>query len=60
LGDTGNRASELLDLTYPMSELFTHSLSLYFHVQYFVGYGESLLYYNQRSSTVRVGFSLFR
>jgi outer membrane phospholipase A len=60
LGDTGNRASELLDLTYPLNRIFTGSLSLYLHVQYFIGYGESLLYYNERSSTVRFGFSLFR
>jgi len=29
-------------------------------VQYFDGYGESLLEYNQHSSTVRAGFSLVR
>jgi outer membrane phospholipase A len=60
LGDSGNKASELLDLTYPLNRVFTGSLSFYFHVQYFIGYGESLLYYKERSSTVRVGISLFR
>jgi outer membrane phospholipase A len=28
--------------------------------QYFTGYGESLLLYNQRSDAFRVGFALYR
>lgn len=33
---------------------------LYFHVQYFDGYGESLLQYQEESRTVRAGVSLVR
>jgi len=47
------------DLTLPMrARLF--DFASYFMVQYFDGYGESLLLYNQHSSTVRAGFSLVR
>lgn len=60
VGDDLNRGSLTLDLTYPLSRLGTRSFSLYAHVQYFIGYGESLLYYNQRSDAIRLGFSLWR
>lgn len=60
LGDTGDRGSLQLDLTYPMMTLFSRSLSVYLHAQYFTGYGESLLLYNERSSIFRLGFALYR
>lgn len=60
LGDQADRGSLQLDLTYPMMSLLSHSFSLYLHAQYFTGYGESLLLYNERSSIFRVGFSLYR
>lgn len=60
LGDEGDRGSIQLDLTYPMMTLLSGSFSLYLHAQYFTGYGESLLLYNERSSAFRVGFSLYR
>jgi outer membrane phospholipase A len=34
------------------------NLGLYLSAQYFLGYGESLLYYNERSSAFRLGFAL--
>ncbi|MGA3143572.1 MAG: phospholipase A [Verrucomicrobiota bacterium] len=55
----GNHESLQLDLTYPTMRLFG-SFSLYLDVQYFTGYGESLLGYNKKSDELRAGFSLFR
>ena len=59
MGKDGDHRSVQLDLTYPTMEIFG-SFSLYLDVQYFTGYGESLLGYNQKSSQLRVGFALFR
>ena len=47
-------------LSYPLWAIPALSASTYFYAQYFTGYGESLLSYNQRSSIFRAGFSLFR
>jgi outer membrane phospholipase A len=59
MGRDGNHGSVQLDLTYPTMRFFG-SFSLYLDVQYFTGYGESLLGYNQKSDQLRVGFALFR
>ena len=59
LGEHFDKGSMQFDLTLPLrSRLF--DFASYFMVQYFDGYGESLLEYNQHSSTVRAGFSLVR
>jgi outer membrane phospholipase A len=60
LGDEAGRGSLQLDLTYPMMRLLSGSFSLYLQAQYFTGYGESLLLYDQRSDAFRAGFALFR
>lgn len=60
MGDDWNRGSIQLDLTYPMMKLLSGSFSMYLHAQYFNGYGESLLLYNRRGDSWRVGFSFFR
>jgi phospholipase A1/A2 len=59
MGKDGNHQSAQLDLTYPTMKFFG-SFSLYLDVQYFTGYGESLLGYNKKSDELRVGFALFR
>jgi len=59
LGEHFNKGSMQFDLTLPMRSRLIDFAS-YFMVQYFDGYGESLLEYNQHSSTVRAGFSLVR
>ena len=59
-GKEFDRGSAQVDLTYPLHNLLSRSLSFYLQAQYFNGYGESLLYYNQRSETWRVGIGLFR
>ena len=49
-----------LDLTYPLMRLLGDSFTLYLQAQYFSGYGESLLRYNEHSSSFRIGLALYR
>lgn len=58
VGDRFDRASLLLDLAIP---LYGRKVPLtpYLYFQYFVGYGESLLFYKERETFFRVGFALF-
>ncbi len=63
VGSGFNRGSLQLDLTCPVSNLpllERSGLDLCLDVQYFVGYGDSLLTYNQSSSIIRFGISLIR
>lgn len=60
LGKDGNHESLQLDFTYPLMGFFPRSFSLYLHVQYYTGFGESLLRYNERDTSLRAGFSLTR
>jgi outer membrane phospholipase A len=60
LGDDANRGSLQLDLSYPLMRFLYGNVGLYLYAQYFLGYGESLLRYNERSSAFRFGFGLFR
>ena len=60
VGDAWDRGSLQLDLTYPLMNLLGGNLPVYLHLQYFWGYGETLLRYNDRTSSFRAGFSLFR
>lgn len=59
-GKDFDRGSAQVDVTYPLHNLLSRSFSLYLQAQYFNGYGESLLYYNQRSEIWRVGIGLYR
>ena len=60
VGDDFDRGSLQLDLTYPMWKLPVLRSSVFLQAQYFTGYGESLLRYNERSDVFRAGFALFR
>ena len=60
VGDDFDRGSLQLDLTYPMWKLPVLRSSVFLQAQYFTGYGESLLRYNERSDIFRAGFALFR
>jgi outer membrane phospholipase A len=63
-GRLGNDSFDLgslqLDLSFPIRQLSGKNLDVYFHTQYFTGFGESLLLYNQHDSTYRFGISLVR
>lgn len=60
LGDDGDHGSLEVDLSYPLMRVLYGNLGLYLYGQYFVGYGESLLRYDERSWAVRFGFAIFR
>ena len=49
-----------IDFTYPFRILTFGNFNGYFQVQYFSGYGETLLFYNQKDSQFRIGFALYR
>jgi len=60
IGDSFRHGSVQVDATYPMWNLPVLKTSVFLDLQYFTGYGESLLLYNQRSWALRAGFSLSR
>ncbi|MCG8686332.1 MAG: phospholipase A [Desulfobacterales bacterium] len=57
-GDEGS--SYQLDLTYPLSQLFGGLIDMYIHAQYFNGYAETLLNYNEKDDAFRLGISIVR
>lgn len=60
VGDDLDRGSIQVSATYPLSRLLRHA-SGYFYVQYFNGYGESLLLYDEKQpSQFRIGFAIVR
>jgi outer membrane phospholipase A len=59
-GDHFDRGSLQLDLTYPLRRIRWAGLTWCLQAQYFTGYGESLLHYNERSEAYRFGFSIYR
>ncbi len=59
VGSSAEKASLQLDLTFPLMRLW-RNFNAYLQAQYFVGYGESLLLYNQRSTAFRFGFAIYR
>jgi outer membrane phospholipase A len=57
----GNHESVQLDASYPIRQPFFANAGGYLHLQYFNGYGETLLDYNvRRQSQFRIGFSIVR
>lgn len=60
MGDELEKGSMQLDLTYPLGEITGDGLDIYLHVQYFTGYGQTLLNYNRREQALRAGFSFYR
>jgi phospholipase A1 len=60
VGDDWDKGSVQVDLSYPLRQLLGGNVDLYLHAQYFNGFGESLLDYNESTSQFRVGFSLVR
>lgn len=54
------RGAVQADLTFPLKSDKFFDFATYFLIQYWDGYGESLLDYNRRTQAVRAGFSLVR
>ena len=62
-GDVGGYGSGQLDLSYPLRKVwpFSDTAGGYFHIQYFNGWGETILDYNHRfHDELRFGFMLAR
>lgn len=60
IGDGFQHGSAQMDLTYPLYRSWGRNFAVYLDLQYFIGYGETLLDYDQYSSVFRIGFSLWR
>lgn len=60
LGRDGNRGSLQADLNIPVKVDRIFDFATYIHLQYWSGYGESLLDYNRKSTALRAGISLVR
>jgi len=60
IGSNFNRGSAQLDLTYPLTTLTRHNLDFMLDAQYFIGYGDTLRTYNQRTSIFRLGVAFVR
>jgi phospholipase A1 len=60
IGQGAHKGSWQADLTLPVKFDKIFDFATYVLIQYWNGYGESLRSYNQRTETVRAGFSLVR
>jgi outer membrane phospholipase A len=60
IGSHADKGSVELDLTYPLRALLGRNVDMFLHAQFFTGYGESLLLYNDSDNTFRLGVSLIR
>lgn len=60
IGNGFHKGSVQADLTVPVKFDGMFNFATYVLIQYWDGYGESLRNYNQKSKTVRAGFSLVR
>lgn len=60
MGRQGDHAGYQFDVTWPLMQPPLRSFSVYLQLQYFTGYGESLLGYNRKSDEFRAGFSIYR
>jgi phospholipase A1/A2 len=59
-GVSAGRGSIQMDCSYPMNKMFTGKLNFYLQAQLYSGYGETLLYYDQRYTFFRIGFAVYR
>ena len=61
VGDTDeNKGSLEFDLSVPIRKITANNLDVYFYTQYFTGYGETLLTYDEKSYSLRFGIALVR
>jgi phospholipase A1/A2 len=59
-GTAAGKGSFQFDMTYPLNRILFQNLDLYLQLQYFTGYGENLLDYDQNETHWRIGFSVLR
>ena len=59
LGSSCDQGSAQFDWTYPLQNLLK-GVDLCLDIQYFVGYGDTLLDYNRSTSKLRIGVCLYR
>jgi phospholipase A1 len=60
IGKDFDKGSLQLDATYPLRALGQGTFDLYLQGQYFIGYGESLVTYNESTQALRFGIGLSR
>jgi outer membrane phospholipase A len=60
VGNHWNRGSAQFDLTYPLTKILRGNADVSLDAQWFYGYGDSLLTYNQRTSILRFGLAVVR
>jgi outer membrane phospholipase A len=60
VGTGADKGSIEIDATYPLSQLFFGNLDIYAQVQYFNGYAETLLSYDESHSFLRFGVAVYR
>ena len=60
MGNDFDKGALQVDLTYPLQRLAIRDLGMYLHGQFFTGYGESLIEYDQSTTSFRLGVSLVR
>ena len=60
VGNDWDKGSLQIDLTYPLQKLAIRDLGMYLDAQFFTGYGESLLDYDESTTAFRLGVSLVR
>lgn len=60
LGAGGDHGSLQIDLTYPMRKIGNGNFDMYLQLQWFSGYGESLITYDERTDAVRIGLGFVR
>lgn len=58
--DYGGGGSLQLDASFPLRRLSGNNVDLYLHAQYFTGFGESVLRYDEQDHTFRLGLSAVR
>jgi phospholipase A1 len=60
VGNHWNRGSAQFDLTYPLTKILRGNADVSVDAQWFYGYGDSFLTYNQRTSILRIGLAVVR
>ncbi len=60
LGSEGDRGSIQIDLTYPLRALGDGNFDMYLQLQWFSGYGESLITYDEYTDALRFGIGFVR